>query len=446
MPRLFWKLFSAFWLTTVAILAISIFASFQLADQAFDEMLDPRTADGLVREQLAVGGLDELKTWVTQTREFPPGQTIYLLDAAGNDLLDRRVPEFVERRARRMWSIAGRERGGRRRMGRVIHEIGVTHFVAIPGPAASARFGVFASGPLSLSVLAIAAVISLVVFWLLARSLTRPVLRISETASRLAEGDMGARVGPVRGGDEIDELARQFDRMATQIEAQARQRHELFRNVSHELRAPLARLEVATELLERKPEQRDVHLQRIRKDIETLDELTGQVLALARATQSDAARSPVDVGEVVRRVVSDARFEASAREIQISQQGGTDKLLVMANEALLASAIENVVRNAIQHAPDAGGVDVAIEADDSSVQVAISDTGPGVPAAELTGIFEPFYRLDQNKAGAGIGLAITRRVIDDLGGDVTAANRAGGGLRVTMVVPRLVPASSISET
>lgn len=439
MPKLFWKLFSAFWLATVTILAVSIFASFRLADLAFDERLDPREADELVRQQLAAGGVEALKRWIAGGRDFPGGQTVYLVGPELEDLLGRSLPRFVARRARHLWLMAdletGRGRGLRARAAPIVHEAEDLRLIALPGPTPPPRFGVFASPGLRWTVLGLAAVISFIVFWLLSRSLTRPVAQISAAAARLAGGDMSARVGATgRGHDEIEQLARQFDRMADELQAQSEQRRELFRNISHELRAPLARLEIAAELLGRKPEQAETQLARVRQEIETLDQLTGQVVALARVQQPGAAREPVALLPLLERIATDAGYEGAERDVRVRLVPVQDAPCVPADAALLHSAIENVVRNAVQASPDHGIVHIECKSEDGRCRIVVRDDGPGVPETELARIFEPFYRLDQNRPGAGVGLAITARVIRELGGAAVAANRPGGGFEVTLTL------------
>ncbi len=447
MPRLFLKLFGTFWLTTVAILAISIFASFRLADDpGFLQFIDPREADAVLREVLDEGGVEGLREFLADSDNFPPGQTVYAVDETGSDLLGRPVPEALARRLGRMWRMVARDerlspqRAGPRRPFRgfapVLQAADGTRLLAIPGPAPPPRFGVFSRGGLRWLLLALAAITSLLSFWLLSRSLSRPAERISAAVDRFAAGDLSARAGPAGySNDEIGEIARQFDRMAAALQAQAESRRELFRNVSHELRAPLARLQIATELLERKPEQLAAQLDRIRHEIDVLDALTGQVLSLARASQPGDAGEMVALVSVIERVAGDAELEAGDKGVELLWSAPPADLRIRAGEALLCSALENVVRNAVQATPTGGRVSMEIERRNGVCAVVVSDGGAGVPAGELDRIFEPFYRLDTNRPGSGIGLAITARVMERIGGTVSAKNGPGGGLVVTLEMP-----------
>ena len=444
MRSLFWKLFGAFWLTTLAILAASIFVSFKIADeQSPYSFADPREIDQLLQAILQLEGVDGLEEYISNPENFPPGQTVYLIDSSGRDLLDRPLPERVHSRSRRIWSSISEHRRDRRDSDRNSRRLRQSLLVtadgqmllAMPGPAPRQRFGFLLAGSGRWAVLGLAAAISLLSFWLLSRSLARPVARISETAAQLAAGDMSSRVGEsAYTRDEIGQLAAQFDRMAEELDQQSRTRLEMFRNIAHELRAPLTRLQIATELLERKPDSSRQQLERIRYEIERVEALASQVLALARAEQLPDPNESTSLVEVINQIVNDAEFEADARRVQIQYPDPGDDTVVKGNPDVIASAIENVVRNAIQHTPSGGQVTVATSGSKPGV-VTVTDSGPGVPAKDLDKIFEPFYRIDTNRPGAGIGLAITRRVLKQVGGELAAVNRPGGGLQITMRFP-----------
>lgn len=443
MPRLFWKLFAAFWLTTIVILTVTIFVSFRIAQEESEaSFVDPREVDAQLQTVLQTSGIEGLRRYVRDPGNFPQGQTVYLVDEYGEDLFDRRLPQRVQIRTRRIWSSInerGRDRRGGdrpRRLRQSLLELDNGKvLLAMPGPAPPPRFGVFSSGSGRWTVLALAAAISLFSFWLLSRSLTRPVARISETSARLASGDMAARVGAeAYSNDEIGRLAVQFDRMAEDLDAQARMRREMFRNIAHELRAPLTRVQIAIELLERKPEQSAENIERVRYEIARVESLTSQVLSLARAEQLLDPDSVTDIAQVVEQIARDAEFEATSSGVRVRYTGADEALQVRGSPDSIASAIENVVRNAVQHTPAGGEVELIVKAG-APCTVTVTDIGPGVPEEALDRIFEPFYRIDTNRPGAGIGLAITRRVLRQVGGEITARNRPGGGLEVSMDFP-----------
>jgi len=444
MPSLFWKLFGAFWLTTFVILAVSIFVSFRIADeQSPYSFADPREIDEQLQAILQLEGIDGLQEHIADSDNFPPGQTVYLIDSNGRDLLDRALPERVHNRARRIWSSISERRRDRRDSDRPPRRLRQSLLVAadgrmllaMPGPAPRERFGFLLAGSGRWAVLGLAAAISFLSFWLLSRSLARPVGRISETAAQLAAGDMTSRVGAsAYTRDEIGQLAAQFDRMAEELDQQSRTRLEMFRNIAHELRAPLTRLQIATELLERKPDSSPQQLERVRYEIERVEELASQVLALARAEQLPDSDESTSLTEVVKQVVTDAGFEAGARSVRVECPDPGTNIVVKGNADVVSSAIENVVRNAIQHTPSGGEVVVTTN-DGAPGTVTVTDGGPGILAKDLDKIFEPFFRIDTNRPGAGIGLAITNRVLQQLGGTLTAVNTPKGGLKITMRFP-----------
>ncbi|MBT8095393.1 MAG: HAMP domain-containing protein [Woeseia sp.] len=438
MRSLFGKLFGAFWLTTLVILAVSIFVSFKIADeQSPYSFADPREIDQELQAILQSEGIDGLEAHVANPANFPAGQTVYLIDSNGRDLLDRRPPKRIYNRSRRIWSSISERRSDRRnsekrsrwlRQSLLVAADG-RMLLAMPGPAPHKRFGFLLAGSGRWAVLTVAAVISLLSFWLLSRSLARPVGKISETAARLASGDMTSRVGKkAYTRDEIGQLAAQFDRMAEELELQSRTRLEMFRNIAHELRAPLTRLQIAAELLERKPDRSAQQVERIQYEIKRVEGLASQVLALARAEQLPDINESTSLVGVVDRIIKDAEFEANAHEVRLLYSSPADDSVVRGNADAIASAIENVVRNAVQNTPAGGKVAVSIDRD----TVTVVDDGPGVPADALEKIFEPFYRMDTNRAGAGIGLAITKRVLQQVGGELEALNLADGGLQITM--------------
>lgn len=432
MRSMFWKLLGAFWLTSIVILAVAIFMSFYLAGSNDDSLAALEVS---LQDILDTSGRAGLKRYLLNPANFPQGRTVYVVDREGRDLARRDLPRPLERRVRRTWAVFDggmRDRPRRLRLP-VLEAADGQNFLALPGPAQPPLFGVLSFAHVQWVVLIVAAIVSLLVFWWLSRSLARPVTRISAAARRLSTGDMSARVG-LSGNDEIGQLAVQFDKMASELESQSQNRRELFRNIAHELRAPLTRMQIATDLLERKPESAAEQAERVRYEITRLENLTRQVLALARAEQTSAKGEGCELGEVLTRVVGDANYEGEARNVAVSLAAPEGALPVKGDAGAIASAIENVIRNAVQMGPSGSTVSVAVTADDPRV-ITIADEGPGVDESELGRIFEPFYRVDTNRPGAGIGLAIAQRVLRQVGGSIVAANRPQGGLEVRMTFP-----------
>jgi two-component system, OmpR family, sensor histidine kinase CpxA len=311
-------------------------------------------------------------------------------------------------------------------------------------------------GPRGLPVpgLIIGVITSGLVCYLLSWYLTKPILRLRTAARQLAAGDLKVRTGVHAGRrrDEIAGLMRDFDAMAERLETLLRAQSRLLNDISHELRSPLARLNVALGLARQRADVESVDmLDRIELEASRLNELIGRILTLARLEDGEqlVAQTPVPLGELVSSITEDAEFEAQARHCHVRTSVAEGNWMVRGNASLLHSAVENVVRNAIRYTQEGSSVDIELVGDErSSIHEAVlrvSDSGPGVPADALEKLFEPFYRLDDARGrqtgGVGLGLAITERAVRFHGGKVRAFNREGGGLTVEIRLPLMTRAS-----
>jgi two-component system sensor histidine kinase CpxA len=231
------------------------------------------------------------------------------------------------------------------------------------------------------------------------------------------------------------------DRLETLIGSQRR----FLRDASHELRSPLARLEVALELARgRAGSELAEPLERIGRESSRLNSLIGQLLELERLASGSPSLDTVDldVAEILKEIARDAGFEAEARGCGVSLEVAA-RPRVEGSAELLRSAIENVVRNAVGHTHEGSEVEVAVgeETDKgrSTAVITVRDHGPGVAVEELPRLFEPFYRVadarERRTGGVGLGLAITERAIRLHDGEIDAANHPDGGLLVTIRLP-----------
>lgn len=292
--------------------------------------------------------------------------------------------------------------------------------------------------------LAAGGLVSLGFAGLLAWHFTRRIRILQRGFDGLSAGRLDTRIGDaMAGSDELARLGCDFDRMAARLEGVVEAQRRLLHDVSHELRSPLARLQAAIELTRQQPERAAEFLARVERDGQRIDALVGEILTLSRldSGQGLGAVEPVDLGELLAGVVDDARFEAAAG-------GGPEIALAVADPApvvagrpeLLQRAVENVVRNALRHGrPPAGGagrVTVTARQTAEAVEIEVADAGPGVFDADLARLFEPFFRAGgADPQGSGLGLAIARRVVEAHGGRISAVNRPGGGLGVTIRLP-----------
>ncbi|MCG5531713.1 ATP-binding protein [Halorhodospira halochloris] len=281
----------------------------------------------------------------------------------------------------------------------------------------------------------------------LAAYLSRPLRRLRRASQALASGDLHARVPVVeRGGDEIAALGRDFNAMAERLESLVEAQNRLLRDISHELRSPLSRLQVALELARRETSGDSNALAKMENDIERMDQLIGQLLTLARLESGAGASNmeSVDLHELIGQVCEDAQFEAQASGCNVLKEDGP-RLQITGDRHLLRSALENVLRNALRYTPAGGVINVAWQRDQDGIWVSVIDSGPGVSEERLNDLFEPFVRLsaarERDSGSCGLGLAIVRRAVQAHGGSVAAHNRPQGGLEVRFWLPLKGPAS-----
>jgi two-component system sensor histidine kinase CpxA len=301
-----------------------------------------------------------------------------------------------------------------------------------------------------LRILAVFLTAGMVCFWL-ARHLTAPVTKLRSATQQLAEGNLGVRVGGAtnRRSDELAGLGRDFDVMAERIESLMNAQRRLLRDISHELRSPLARLNIALGLArQRSVPPASGALDRIEREAERLNELIGQLLRLTVLESGTQVEEKVSVplADLMREIVADADFEARSRHCTV-RLVAVEECVAVGRPDLLRSAIENVIRNAVRHTAEGTEVEVRLScrraAGDWSAVITVRDHGAGVPEAELAQLFQPFYRVgearDQRTGGTGLGLAITERAVRLHGGAVAAANAPGGGLEMEIRLPAAAP-------
>lgn len=300
-------------------------------------------------------------------------------------------------------------------------------------------------------------VIALIVSMLLARSLTQPIIDIGSTLRRLARGKLESRVpiGTSKRRDELGQLGRSLDDMSHQLQQLIADRERLLRDISHELRSPLARMRLAAGLLEQSDAQAGsdrIHLARIEREIGRLDELITGILDLSRLEQlrSEISTEPhLVVGDFLpylERMFEDASFEARQAQKQFEFNLPSTPILVTGSIEWLTAAVENVLRNAIRHTPVSGTVSVNFTQNDNEYRLQIFNTGAGIPEKHLSKIFEPFFRIESDRArssgGTGLGLAIAARAMQAHGGHIEAFNvsphgNRPAGVRMDLSWPRL---------
>jgi two-component system sensor histidine kinase CpxA len=276
--------------------------------------------------------------------------------------------------------------------------------------------------------------VALLVCYALARYLSSPIQKIRRATQKLAEGELGTRVGNEVGNrrDELAVLAKDFDVMAERIESLITSQQRLSRDVSHELRSPLARMNVALEIAKQKTNgDSSPLLDRIEAESNRLNEMISRLLTLSRLEtgSQDFERSEIDLKALVEQVASDADFEANAvgKSVKITH---ADKCSIVGSDELVSSAVENVLRNAVRYTRDGTAVEVSLASKDGTATVSVRDHGGGVPDDELENLFRPFYRVgearDRGTGGTGLGLAIADQAIKAHKGRIQARNDDDG--------------------
>ncbi len=457
MRSLFIKFFFSFLLIIVLIATIGITMTY-LRDQEFPPLAHQHFARQAIGEYgrgairaYEAEGRHELDEYAEELYETA-GVRLILFDREARPLTRQRVPRRMQQMALRALQsdeVVFPRMGARNGVASpLVSSNGETYIVAIglpdrPPPRHLVRG--LSHGFLGWRLLVLLGVSALVCFWL-ARSLTAPIGRLRQATRQFAAGDLATRVaGQVKGKNELAGLARDFDEMAGQIESLVASQQRLLRDISHELRSPLARLGVALELArqERDPDTQQKSLERIELEAERMNELIGQLLSLTRLEtgKGELQQSEFDLYELLAKLVQDADFEAKNHHSTVVLSGSGPQLLTGAEE-LLARALENVIRNAVKYTTEGTQVRVELLGEPTQLLIRISDQGPGVPDNVLEKLFTPFYRVaddrDRRSGGSGIGLAIAERAVKLHGGTIRASNRPAGGLQVEISLPRSV--------
>ena len=444
MHSLYWRIFLAFWAALALILVGTVTVAFNATAHRTDR---PWVQRGQLYGQAArafeTGGPEALEGWLRSLPAEPFGRT-FVIAPDGSEMLRRPLPS----------SLSGAPvapLGG----ALVLVAPGGSTYHVVVGPVHDRPrlFGELELPGVPLTLVAIALGVSAAVCYVLARYLASPVDRLRLATRRLARGDLNVQVLPALKGrkDDLGLLAADLDAMAERLRQLLEAKQQLLRDVSHELRSPLARLQLALSLASRDESGAGRHLARIAREAERLEQLIGRTLRLVRLERpaQHIDQAAVDVGEVLRTVAADVAIEADARGcvVEVVNDG---ELVVAGDRELLRSAFENVIRNAVRYSPTDAAVVISARrraADDrpqeETIEVTVRDSGPGVPEKDLGLIFEPFYRVDAARGhggpggGEGLGLAIAARAVALHGGQIAARNGEGGGLAVSITLPAM---------
>jgi signal transduction histidine kinase len=451
MHSLYWRIFRSFWLAIVLILVGTVTVAVSAAIQRRDELPWVQRGQLFAQADLAFeeGGPDALREWLDSIATDPAFSRTYIVGPNGRDMLNRPLPHYIQA------PLVGRTKHGQKtvRSGAIapvggalvlVSPDGSTYHVIVgPLHEHGLLFGELELPGVAAATLAIALLVSTVICFFLTRHLVGPIDRLRQATREMAAGDLGVRMLPSLRGrqDDLALLAADFDAMAERVQSLLESKQQLLRDVSHELRSPLTRLQLALSLARRQDGGVERQLTRIACEADRLEQLIARILKLVRLERPASAFQgvPVDVGKLLDMIVQDVAIEAEARNCTVSIQADAG-LEVSGDPEILRSAFENVIRNAVRYGPSGSAVVVTAGRRDW-IEVTVRDHGPGVPEKDLRLIFEPFYRVDAARdragGGEGLGLAIAARAIAVHGGSIEAHNAPDGGLEVAMRLPAL---------
>ncbi len=467
MRSIFWRIFLWFWLATLLLAgAVAATVYFTDPDQFFphSQFVPLQMIDRLAGESVAVferSGPDGLRDFLTglphgaEANGLPSRAHFdhaYLFVADSPRELAGQTPQ-IDHRELITRAAASADLQLERRIGRIY----MAHAVN-DGAAPPRKYVFLLSMPRSSLLLpttpqvsfelAAAFIVSALVCYWLARSVVSPVRQLQAATRKLAEGDLGVRVGASGSlagrHDEFGVLANDFNEMAARIEDLLNAQKRLIADISHELGTPLTRLNVALGLAFRKTgDGARPELERIQTEAGRLNELIRQLLLISELEGHEPTEpaEPVELLALVTGVAADAEFEASERRCRVTVQA-PGPVEISGVRYLLHSAVENVVRNAVRYTAADSQVIIELTTADGgkTAVIRVRDHGPGVPELELANLFRPFYRVsearDRLSGGTGLGLAITQQAVDAHGGRVHAANQPDGGLVVAIELPR----------
>lgn len=278
-------------------------------------------------------------------------------------------------------------------------------------------------------------------------SLTRPIRRLQRTVRQLGKGNFD--VSEIRSDanryDEIGELSSDVVEMADALNRLLQSHQQLLRDVSHELRSPLTRLQIALGIARKKDPDGllDAEHNRIERAVGQVDGLVSQILDLARLQQQDSQNLQLEYRSLANQLdnwVQDAEIEMDEKQIVLQSHLPDETIQCHWDWILVERAVDNILRNAIRFSPEGGKLDVSAQlTSDGQIEIAIQDEGPGVPEEDLQRIFNPFTQVDSARdhasGGYGIGLALVHRIVELHDGIIEACNQSPG-LRITMRLPR----------
>lgn len=457
MLSLYWKIFVAFWLATILLIFTTAWITSEITKTSSIPVHERVFMDSYAHAAVATyesgrkKALEKWLAWVGSLRKMH----LYLLASNGEIIGQQGPPEIVQEIAERL--VREELDEGLVRLGNILisHEILSTSGKAYRLAAVSDKpLGYLLEIPWGGLTLRLTIAISLsgLICYLLSLFLTQPLRSLRMATKSLAKGELNTRVSLFKGHyyDEIAELSEEFNQMAEQIESMIRSKERLLQDLSHELRSPLARLQIALELGRQKTErQAEAEFQRMERECARLGILIDEILSFARLHKPflPLNKTILRLSDLLRAIIDDASYEFSLEEHALSLKTEVDPWLTL-DPQLMHRALENIIRNAIRYAWPCPFVNISLRLDSQKkyIHLLIEDNGPGVPEEALEKIFHPFYRVDPSRekqtGGYGLGLAIAYQAIVLHEGQIKASNRKEGGLVILIILPYSLSSSA----
>lgn len=448
MRSIYWKIFISFWIATILTILTVVWVTGHFAQSASNPKREHVFMDSYANAAVTTyeyGKVQALNEWIKHT-DLSQHMQLYLIESTGH-IINQNAPilPIIKKTAKRYQNKRLQEGINKQDNLIISHEI-------VSSSQKKYRLAAITDKPLSqfiaiewagLTIRIILAVfISGFICYFLSIYLTKPIRVLQYAARDLAKGKLETRVRLPKSHlqDEISSLAEEFNDMATQIGSLLKSKERLLQDISHELRSPLARIQIAAELLKKRLSEPSSEIERIDTECEKLNLLIGEILDFARigARTSSDSFQPVDFSMLITEICSDANFEFGMHQQRVFFKN-TGPIKGYGIPKLLHRAIENILRNALRYSPANKPVSISLYQDFSGKTVIdIEDEGPGVPEHELDAIFNPFYRVDpsrENKTGGfGLGLTIAKEAISLHHGQINAFNRPKGGLLVRIIL------------
>jgi signal transduction histidine kinase len=334
----------------------------------------------------------------------------------------------------------------------VARAFGPDRILVVAGPpkrfAAAVFFGEYLLLPLA-EAAAVAAVLAMILAVIIARSIANPLHNMAAAAQGIARGGLNTPAIPVAGPDEVRSLGEALNHMTGQLQSTQQAQRDFLANVSHELRTPLTSIQgFAQAMLDgaaATPEaiQRSAGI--IYGEADRMRRLVDGLLDLARLDSGLRALNlaPLDLHSLLASAAEKFSLRAGTAGITLTTDLPPSLAPITGDADRLGQVVANLLDNALKHTPAGGRVTLSAAASPASVEISVSDTGPGIPAEDLARIFERFYQVDKSRArssGLGLGLAISREIVEAHGGRLRAESVTGLGSRFTVQLP--LPASA----